>query len=65
MGFLRAVGRVIADMIANPARYRKFFAALGTVVVEAVALWQDAPGWLVSLAGLVGAYLVYQLPNDQ
>lgn len=44
-------------------KYNKFLMALGTALVEAVALWQDAPPWLVALVGFIGAGLVYRVPN--
>ncbi len=44
-------------------KYRKFFVALLSVVVEGGALWVDAPHWVVTVVGLAGAGLVYLVRN--
>lgn len=46
-------------------KYSKFLAALLTAVVEGVAVWQDAPGWVIQAAALAGAALVYLVPNRE
>jgi hypothetical protein len=46
-------------------KYRKLIAALAGAVVEGIALWADAPHWLLSLVPLLTALAVYQVPNAE
>lgn len=55
---------IFRDMLTNPGKYSKLWAALGAVFVEAVSLWAGAPSWVVALAGLVGSWVVYRVPNQ-
>lgn len=47
------------------AKYSKFFVALLTAVVEGVAVWQDAPSWVLQVAAFAGAALVWLVPNRE
>lgn len=44
-------------------RYRKLIAAAATAAAEIVAVWSDAPPWLLSLVPLLGAVAVWAVPN--
>lgn len=44
-------------------KYRKFIAAFATAVVQIVAVWQDAPPWVLALVPLLGAVAVWAVPN--
>lgn len=45
-------------------KYRKAIVAAAAFVVEAGALWLDAPSWFVGLVGLAAAVLVYSVKNE-
>lgn len=45
------------------ARYWKAIIALAAAVVEAGALWADAPPWVVAVVGFAGAVLVFAKKN--
>ena len=45
-------------------RYRKLIAALAGALVQGVALWADAPAWLLALVPLLTAVSVYAVPNE-
>lgn len=44
-------------------KYRKLIAAAAGAAVEVIALWADAPHWLLSLVPLLTALAVYRVPN--
>lgn len=46
-----------------PARARKFLVAVAIALVEIANAWADGPAWLYTAAGIVGAVLVYAVPN--
>lgn len=43
---------------------RKGIIAFLTVAAGIIAGWQDAPEWVLALGGLIGAILVYMVPNE-
>ncbi len=49
----------------NPwlARARKFAIAGGVALVEVANVWAGGPEWLYAAAAVVGAGLIYRVPN--
>jgi len=45
-------------------QYRKLIAATATAIIEIVAVWADAPSWLLSLVPLLGAVAVWAVKNE-
>lgn len=46
-------------------KYRKFIAAFAGAAVEGIALWADAPHWVLALVPVLTALAVRQVPNAQ
>jgi hypothetical protein len=46
------------------ARYRKVLIAAGGFVLEGIALWQEAPAWVIAV-GFVTTVLVGAVANEQ
>lgn len=53
----------LKDMLLNPAKYRKFYIALATAILNALALLVPGAQWLPIVISLAGSFGVYVTPN--
>lgn len=46
------------------SKYAKFLTALAGAAVQGIAVWQDAPTWVLALVPVLTALSVFGVPNN-